>query len=146
MDEKEDTPMRPRLLVFSANDEQSIKSYYQALKRHLANPSVSINLSDLAFTLSEKRSHHFNRGYTIAHTTNLDDSASSFGKKTTNTPNIAFIFTGQGAQWPQMGKGVVDSFPLAKPMLRRLDDALQSLDTPPQWSLLGKLFFLQQMT
>ena len=137
-EEEEDSSMRPRLLVFSGNDEQSLKSYCQAMKRHLMNPSVGINLADLAFTLSERRSHHFNRGYIVTQHTDLDDSAFTFGKKATNTPRVGFVFTGQGAQWSQMGKGVVDTFPLAKPLLERLDNALQSLPTPPKWSLLGK--------
>ena len=130
--------MRPQLLIFSANDEQSLKSYYQAMKRHLMNPSVGINLADLAFTLSERRSHHFNRGYIATQRTNLDDTAFTSGKKATNTPRVGFVFTGQGAQWSQMGKGVVETFPLAKVLLERLDNALQSLPTPPKWSLLGK--------
>ena len=131
--------MRPRVLVFSANDEHSLKSYCRALKKHLLNPAVMINIDDLAYTLSERRSRHFNRGYTLAQSTDFDEGAIIYGKNSTEELRIGFIFTGQGAQWSQMGKGIIEAFPSAKTLLKRLDDALQSLPSPPQWSLKHEL-------
>ncbi|RFU28992.1 hypothetical protein B7463_g7334, partial [Scytalidium lignicola] len=128
----------PQVLVFSANNEPSLKSYSQELKKHLRNPGVSVKLSDLAYTLSEKRSRHFHRAYVVTKKTDFDQGAIVFGKKSADVPKIGFVFTGQGAQWSQMGKGVA-TFPLAKRLLERLDKALQTLPIPPTWSLLTEL-------
>lgn len=136
----EDEPsMRPRVLVFSANDEHSLKSYCRALKNHLLNPAVMINIDDLAYTLSERRSRHFNRGYALAQSMDFDEGSIVYGKNSTEDLRIGFIFTGQGAQWSQMGKSIIEVFPSAKTLLKRLDDALQSLPNPPPWSLQHEL-------
>ena len=122
----------------SANDEKSLRSYSKSLSKHLKNPGVSVKLPDLAYTLSDRRSRHFHRAYVIAQSTRLDEAAFVFGKKDINSPRVGFVFTGQGAQWSQMGKGLVDTFPQAKVTLRHLDDVLKALPSPPRWSLLGK--------
>lgn len=133
------TAKRPFILVLSANDEKSLRGYCKALSKHLVNPGVSIGLPDLAYTLSDRRSRHFHRAYVITQSASLDESAFVFGKKNTKCPRLGFLFTGQGAQWSQMGKGLVDTFPLAKSTLKHLDDVLRALPSPPPWSLLGEL-------
>ena len=129
---------RPNVFVISANDEASLKSYYKALRRHLIHPSVKIKPSDLAYTLSERRSHLFHRGFVVADGIDLKEDALIIGKQSSATPQVGFIFTGQGAQWPQMGKGLIDVYSGARPLLASLDRALQSLPEPPPWSIIGQ--------
>ncbi|MCJ1439395.1 hypothetical protein MMC27_008789 [Xylographa pallens] len=138
-DNTTDISMRPQLLVFSANDEASLKGYCSAMKKFLINPSTDVKLSDLSYTLSEKRTRHFNRAYVTTSTTDFDEGALVYGKRNMNVPRIGFVFTGQGAQWSQMGKGLLDTFPAARRFLKRLDDTLQGLPTPPQWLLSDEL-------
>ncbi|RDW79928.1 hypothetical protein BP6252_04566 [Coleophoma cylindrospora] len=138
-DDDEDESTQPFVLVFSANDESSLRAYCTALSNHLMNPGVNVKLQDLSYTLSERRSQHFHRAYVIAHNTELDESSFVFGKKNSEAVRIGFVFTGQGAQWPRMGREIVEHFPSAKPLLQRLDQALQTLKTPPTWSLLAEL-------
>ena len=135
----EEASTRPVVLVFSANDEQSLRGYWQALKKHLINPNVDIKIRDLAYTLSERRTHHFHRGYVIAESLDLDDDGLILGKKRTDAPRIGLIFTGQGAQWSTMGKSFIETLPAARPLLKLLDKVLQSLPAPPPWSLLTEL-------
>ncbi|KAF7593595.1 hypothetical protein BBP40_011215 [Aspergillus hancockii] len=72
--EREDTPgTRPYLLPFSANDSQSLVSYFSKLRKHLLNPNVSVDLSDLAYTLCERRSKLYHRGYIVTASTELDE-------------------------------------------------------------------------
>lgn len=130
---------RPYALVFSANDEKSLKAYCSTISKHLINPSVNVKLPDLSYTLSERRSRHFHRAYVVTDSTNLDEGAFVFGKRNTDLPRIGFVFTGQGAQWPQMGQGILETFPQAKLLLQHFDDVLQSLSSPPKWSLLNEL-------
>lgn len=132
-----DVVKKPQLLVFSANDEPSLRAYVKRLRKHLINPRVRANLSDLAFTLSEKRSMHFNQAFLVANQTTLDEGALFVGKKALTAPKVAFVFTGQGAQWPQMGKALVDAFPMVKDLLKHLDTVLRAAVLAPAWSLLG---------
>ncbi|RYP43908.1 hypothetical protein DL768_009576 [Monosporascus sp. mg162] len=129
---------RPYVLVFSANDELSLRGNVVALDRHLTYPGVSFDLRDLAYTLSEKRTRHFHRGYIVTDKTEITVGLLSQGK-VTRQPRIGLIFTGQGAQWPQMGKDLISVFPVVKGHLARLNDVLQNLNDGPQWSLLEEL-------
>ncbi|EOD48494.1 putative polyketide synthase protein [Neofusicoccum parvum UCRNP2] len=130
---------RPYVLLFSANDESSLKAYTKEMSKHLSNLAVKADLRDLAYTLSERRSHHFNRGYVIARKSELDENAIVLGKKEASTPKIGFVFTGQGAQWPRMGKEVFETFPGTAQVVKELDTVLRSLPTPPDWSLYEEL-------
>lgn len=134
----EKVSVRPYVLVFSGNDENSLRAYCKAISKHLISLNSSVKLSDLSYTLSERRSRHFHRAYVVAQSTTLAESAFVFGKKNPQVPRIGFVFTGQGAQWPQMGKAIIETFPIAKPLLNHLDDVLQALPEPPSWSLLSK--------
>ncbi|EKG16355.1 Beta-ketoacyl synthase [Macrophomina phaseolina MS6] len=131
---------RPFTLVFSANDEASLRNNATALAAHLMNPDVSVKLEDLAYTLSERRTRHFNRGYLVSSkASQLDLSTLVTGKMSTEPPRIGFVFTGQGAQWPQMGKQLLESFPLARLAIEHLDKVLRTVPDPPKWSLLREL-------
>lgn len=130
---------RPFILVFSANDETSLKAYTKKMRQHLLDPRVKVALPDLAYTLSERRTHHYNRGYVVAQNTALNEAAFVYQKKNTESPRVGFIFTGQGAQWSRMGKSLVETFPTASLVLQHLDNVLQSTPNPPPWSLLKEL-------
>ena len=129
------------IIVFSANDENSLLNYVEALRRHLIYPAVKIELQDLAFTLSERRTHYLHRGFIVSNKAVFDSRALVIGKKSGEPPRIGFVFTGQGAQWPRMGKLLVQHFPLANQLLRHMDCVLQQCLLPPSWSLIGKLRF-----
>ena len=128
----------PSVLVYSANDENSLLNYVETLRRHLIYPAVRIDLQDLAFTLSKRRTHHLHRGFIITNKAIFDSRALIMGKRSVEPPRIGFVFTGQGAQWPRMGKLLVQHFPLASRLLRHLDSVLQTCLLPPSWSFIGK--------
>ncbi|KAK8175663.1 polyketide synthase [Phyllosticta citrichinensis] len=136
-DEAEES--RAFTLVFSANDEGALLGNVKALSAHLINPEVNVKLPDLAYTLSERRTQHFHRGYLVAKRTAIDEASINLGKKGAEAPRIGFVFTGQGAQWSQMGKGLIEAFPEAKALIECLDKVLQSLPNPPKWTLLCEL-------
>ena len=138
-DDDDTTSVRPYSLVFSANDADSLQASTNAIRKHLANPNVKIKLPDLAYTISERRSHHFHRAYIVAQNLDLKEADFIYGKKATERPRIGFIFTGQGAQWSQMGRELVKIFPAAELLLKHLDDVLQSTPSPPSWSILKEL-------
>lgn len=139
---------RPQLLVFSANDEDSLKRQIDFLSQHAADPRVNIKLSDLSYTLAARRSRHFCRAFLSCRPNpsgcvdHIQPDFAKYSKKPQNPPKIAFIFTGQGAQWPQMGAGLLKMFPkTARRCIMELDDVLQELPEHlrPEWSLLDEL-------
>lgn len=119
------------ILLYSANDEDSLLEYVEALRRHLAFPIVQVDLHDLAYTLAERRTHYLHRGFVVTDSAAFDPRALLIGKRSAESPRVGFVFTGQGAQWPRMGKLLVDRFPLANRLLRHLDSVLQQCRTPP---------------
>ena len=114
-----DEAARPSILVVSANDAGSLKANIKALATHMINPRVKVSLSDLAYTLSERRTQRWHRAYTTSRNTALDDKLDAWhvAKKSPNAPTFGFIFTGQGAQWPQMGKDLLQFFPSTRKIL-----------------------------
>lgn len=109
----EDAPSK--VLVLSANDQSSLKSYISALSGHLINPGVSVDIDDLAYTPSERRTHHYYSAFlTTNSSSTFDQGKIQFGQKAASKPRIGFVFTGQGAQWPQMGSSLVKAFPQAR--------------------------------
>ncbi|KAF1934444.1 uncharacterized protein M421DRAFT_50651 [Didymella exigua CBS 183.55] len=132
-------PREEFILPFSAHD-------FPTLKNSLANirkVSDQYDILDLAFTLSQRRSRFFNRAYAVvgrqSTVDDLDDAEIVFGKRG-NGANIAFIFTGQGAQTPQMGKELMQQFPSYLATIRRLDGILANLgEDSPHWTIEGAL-------
>ncbi|KAH8731286.1 putative polyketide synthase [Phaeosphaeriaceae sp. PMI808] len=139
---------RPQILVFSANDKGSLKNQVDALSAHLLDPRVKVKLSDLAYTLSERRTRHFWRSYSLAFSTKtgnaspVPEAAIQSSQVPDRATKVGFVFTGQGAQWSQMGAELVQMFPkTVKVFLKELDLVLQALPRHirPAWSLLEEL-------
>ncbi|KZL64051.1 polyketide synthase [Colletotrichum incanum] len=104
----------PRLFVLSANDPDAVSRLRKSYKDYLA-AKVSQRLDetaqlrflrDLSHTLASRRTYHSWRSISIASSPSqlrkaLDDSLAPIKAKP--NPRLAFIFTGQGAQWAAMG-------------------------------------------
>ena len=112
---------RPHILILSANDSTTLKSNIQALGKHLLNPAVKVSLGDLAYTLSERRSALWHRAFiTVNQQSDVSIKPESWttGKKSLHSePTFGFVFTGQGAQWPQMGRDLLRHFPWTRDIL-----------------------------
>lgn len=137
---EEDEVERPYILTLSASDEPSLQQQMLSLDRHLSDTAVDVTLRDLAYTLSSKRSRLHHRAYAVATSNSVDLQSFVHGSVAAKPPSIGYVFTGQGAQWPQMGKDLISTFPIAESHIRYLDSCLQDIPEPPPWSLLGKSF------
>lgn len=124
------------LAVISANSQESLKAGIENLKQYIStHPEI---LPDLSYTLSRRREHFKWRSFAVL----SDPLTVSFApptNKPARTPTIVMVFSGQGAQWPQMGFDLLSSFPGFKDDVLAMDEILQSLGRHrPSWRVIGE--------
>ncbi|KAL8402829.1 hypothetical protein RB596_009256 [Gaeumannomyces avenae] len=157
----------PLLFVFSAYDQEGvarvqgqIRDYIgSAPKRSLRSPTARSSRSrtsswsstssksnrdelvaDLSYTLACRRTRHGWRACTTAKSrrelvTSLQ--AKPIVTRAATDPRLAFVFTGQGAQWPSMGRRLIWTYPAFRESLYAADEYLNSLGCV--WSLTYEL-------
>ncbi|KAJ5901470.1 hypothetical protein N7495_001998 [Penicillium taxi] len=107
----------PKLLVWSAADEAGIPRIQNVWGSFLSTKPIHNTTSfiqDLAHTLSTRRTHLPWKSFVIARPS--DDLASLVKRfspacHSLESPNIAMIFSGQGAQWYAMGRDLLYLYP-----------------------------------
>ena len=119
-----------QLFLFSGNDQTGAKRVSEALHTWLQEDSDDKNdssfLDNLVYTLALRRTHLKQRTFAIA------DSLSELTKKLSEGlpaavgsqrygDNLVMVFTGQGAQWPAMGRELFEN-----PIFRQSIDVSQS--------------------
>ncbi|GLA46024.1 putative PKS/NRPS-like protein biosynthetic cluster [Aspergillus niger] len=125
-----------RLLVVSAGSAESLQKRIEQIIEHAnSNPSI---LHDLAYTLGSRREHLSHRAFTVAQQ-NGPISSSNFQSAVDVTPELVWVFTGQGAQWAGMGRDLIRAFPIASDCIRQLKKTLQQLPDGPSWLLQEEL-------
>ena len=138
----------PKILVWSAADADGIQRLAQVYDDHLVklayldSDQAQIYLERIAFTLATRRSSLPWKSFSIA--SSLADMQ-GLAKKISNPvrenakKGLAFVFSGQGAQWPQMGKELL-CFPIFRNSLADADAYLLLLNC--KWSVMGKIISL----
>lgn len=133
------SPDQPYLLVLSANSAEALVEMDKNFNSYLnAHPE---RLLDLSYTLAVRRNHLPYRGYSVAKLSGALDSIIFSSGKATAQRDLAFVFTGQGAQWASMGARLFDINEIFKETIESLDAHLRSYNPPPLWSLAGKREF-----
>ncbi|KAI9742877.1 MAG: hypothetical protein M1818_003606 [Claussenomyces sp. TS43310] len=133
---------RSFILPFSANCPQSLAKNMEAI---VSSKLASHCLRDLAYTLGARRSSMPARGYLLATETSIDAKFSTSPLRAQpplaeKSPlPLAFIFTGQGAQWPGMGRELLSRFPIFRQKIQDLDSHLAKLPQSPLWTLKGTI-------
>ncbi|KAH7027192.1 uncharacterized protein B0I36DRAFT_412585 [Microdochium trichocladiopsis] len=160
-----------RVYVVSAKDSSAVKSMAanlasflrKALKQHASIPQDDAaksgeegamlalpNSSDLAYTLSERRSL---LPWVIAvRASNLEELADRLEDPVYNRPahsskraaRIGFVFNGQGAQWHAMGRELIFAYSEFEHGVRRAEEALKDLGAG--WSLYDELTLRDETT
>lgn len=129
---------KTKVLVVSARSEEALKQRIDDIVQYIS--MTRHNLHDLAHTLGVRREHLSNRAFAIIDTSSSEQlSTTSFKSHEACESKIVFAFTGQGAQWPAMGKNLFQNFESFRNSIRYMDDVLQSLETKPDWRLEGKI-------
>ncbi|KAJ5137695.1 hypothetical protein N7526_003928 [Penicillium atrosanguineum] len=132
---------RNRIFVLSGFDERSCQEQIRRLRDYLVAKQGLMNdefMDDLAFTLNERRSR------LLWKTAVIGDSVPTLIDVLSGTPQIrssirkrtlAFIFTGQGAQWADMGKELLHAYPVFRDSITMIDAFLETLQA--QFSVYG---------
>ncbi|KAL5338179.1 ketoacyl-synt-domain-containing protein [Aspergillus crustosus] len=149
---------RPAGLPFtiSAASESSLRNVLKNLLDYLKdNPDT--RLTDLALALLTRRStHKYRLALTAASQTELEEkitveiSRHSNGQSSAilrrqpqsqSNPRLLGIFTGQGAQWPQMGVDLIKASTQAQQWMANMQHALQTLPSGyrPDFNLMTEL-------
>ncbi|KAI0184184.1 putative hybrid NRPS/PKS enzyme [Xylaria flabelliformis] len=143
-------------LVFSANNEGSlismVKQYYQYLQTS-KEPLSRVAQSLYSHRTPLPRRVYFSgpsRSDLIQSIGKLLDEVKEGKKKEIGTMpaispdgsrklRIMGVFTGQGAQWPMMGKSLIESSPVFRDTIETLQKSLDQLPDPPEWSIIEEL-------
>ena len=144
------TGIRPFLFKVSAADDISLRQLSSKLAGYIEK--CSPNLQDLACTLLSRRSTLRKSTFFVSRT--HDDTVKALRDNnpniiTTNSQHstkIVFLFTGQGAQWPQMGTSLIRSSPLFSAVMRECDHHLSELPDRPCWSIIEELLKPQEVS
>ncbi|KAL4875204.1 ketoacyl-synt-domain-containing protein [Aspergillus karnatakaensis] len=133
-------------ISLSAASEASLVRVLNGLVRFLEQ-DPNINLMDLALMLLTRRSSHkYHMSFTATSIEELivklrgEIQSVPFGQQSESIrrglqshtrSRVLGIFTGQGAQWPQMGLDLIEASPQAQQWMFQMQEALDTL--PPQY-------------
>ncbi|KAL6154158.1 Type I Iterative PKS [Exserohilum turcicum] len=122
--------------VTSAKSLSSLKKNVQRLIDHLGSISQK-DFSSLSYTLTSRRMHH---NYRVAVTVrNLDELKTSLAKRVQEgdispipsaSPEVTFVFTGQGAFYAELGKALMESSKQFRSTIQHLDKVSQGQGFP----------------
>ena len=146
-------------LIFSTGSGGSLLRTVQAYLEHLRH-HPSLDIRDLAWLFQTRRSTNRVRAHFSGPTREaIMESMATFiteKNKLTKTSDIGYqsqlinpsevpgilgIFTGQGAQWATMGRGLTSKSPIFRRTIQKCESVLQALPTSdaPEWSLVQEL-------
>jgi acyl transferase domain-containing protein len=97
------------------------------------NPDL---VSNVAYTRAMGRDRLQHRAYAVAE--NGQFTVISPAAKSASSPLVNVVFSGQGAQWPGMGKELIETDPAFRECIGTMDTVLQALKHPPSWTIMGK--------
>ncbi|KAI0021210.1 polyketide synthase [Xylariomycetidae sp. FL0641] len=131
----------PILLTFSARTDHSLNEVVRGMAQHLSCPDAHVDLGDLVYTLNARRTRLATRGFAVVSpqtlAEDLDSTKITAGTVRSDALPLAFIFTGQGAQWPGMGRSLFHQYSGFRQSICYLDSCLASLSAEerPPWTL-----------
>ncbi|GAW24702.1 hypothetical protein ANO14919_142930 [Xylariales sp. No.14919] len=130
-----------KLLVWSASDEKALHRTLQQYEHYIGSHIVgqTKKLKQLAYTLASRRSHMLWRAFSISSDTILTpNNKLPFSKaiRASTEAGLAFVFTGQGAQYVDMGLGLMQ-YPTYEATLKRIDSLYRGLGC--EWSIFDQI-------
>lgn len=128
-----------KLLPISASSEESLNTREAQIRGYLEQHPDA--LQDLSYTTGSRRNHLHYRRYLVANGKSTTQPRHvHMPSATTVSREVTFVFSGQGAQWPAMGKQLLSELGRFRNDIRQMDDVLQSLEDSPSWRIEGTYF------
>ena len=128
---------RLSLILLSAKSEVSLQGSMEKHSQYLQQHG-SCRLRDLAYTLATRRQHYDHRTFCVSD--GVETLLAQPPVRVKNVPrSLIFVFTGQGAQWAEMGKKLIEDFPSFQGDIKEMDNILSRCSIPPSWSILGMI-------
>ncbi|KAI0108554.1 putative polyketide synthase [Nemania sp. FL0031] len=129
--------VRPYFLIpVSAHDEQALRKSVDILSEIIPK----YKLSDLLYTLAVRKSTFPHRAFIVEQNEDLEHGlqmeSMTIGKAPISpVQRICLVFTGQGAQWPEMGAQLIHEYSAFRKTIRYLDHVLGQLQERPSWTI-----------
>ncbi|KAK2038839.1 KR domain-containing protein [Colletotrichum somersetense] len=127
---------KAHLMVYSANTADSLRR--QVVNNQKYTSEHPDFLDDVSYTLGSRRSHLPHRAFSVMED-GIDLHTSPLGKAPSAPADLALVFTGQGAQWPQMGAELLKTNRVFAQSMRKMDKILSMLPDGPPWTLVEEL-------
>ncbi|TWD12858.1 acyl transferase domain-containing protein [Streptomyces sp. T12] len=141
---------RSELLTLSALTPEALTDTARAMADHLDGPGAQHSLRDIAHSLALRRTTHDARlalpvdshAEAAAALRGFADGENEPGLSFSDytdpeaAPRIAFVFPGQGSQWPGMGRELLETEPVFHQTMQACDDAIK---TETGWSVIELL-------
>lgn len=132
------------LFAITNKGRQGLEAYLdKALPQYLQKAEPDTDVQNLAYTLTERRTHFSSRVSFVADSVDqilqeLQNARSAIKRTpaTMKKPEIGFVFTGQGAQWARMGYELIDAYPAFAKCVDEADLHLAALGA--SWRVRGK--------
>lgn len=127
--------------MLSANHQDTIKRQAVDLLVYLKKRPESFYLSllsSLTLTLQRRSLFSWNIAFSVTSKTELVSALERPNlspRRNTKQPRIAFLFTGQGAQWFGMGRELLQTYPAFKSTIEAAEKCLWKLGA--KWLLSG---------
>ena len=141
----------PTLLTLQSATKAGIREVVKKYKDHFGSLEIEPSqfaeyLESLSYTLNVRRSELNSRSFCVASNLNdlqVIDSKLSPVYQAIENPSVGFVFTGQGAQWPEMGRELWGLQNFRNTMIQ-CEDALRSFGC--SWSLREELLLAKPQT
>jgi len=125
---------QPQLLLLSARNEAALAVMKTQLAARLREPAAP-GLAEVAYTLQTGRrgfDHRWafvasDRDEAIAALEGRSERSATTATKAAQAPAVVFMFPGQGAQYPDMGRGLYEAEPVFREAVDRCADLLAPL-------------------
>ena len=140
----------PRLFITSAHESHLVQANAVLLGEFLRDQDVQNEeklLDDLAFTMSHRRSRHTHEAVLIA--SSISELVQQCSQPVSSlvrgaeAPSVAYLFTGQGAQWWAMGRELMQ-YQVFFESIHQSSRAVDGLGS--SWSLVEELLKSQRET
>lgn len=128
----------PKLLLLSAADENGCHRFAESLSKYLDLRDNKNEMDDMAFTLNSRRTSLPWKSFAVVQcsrsTEGLEDIISKPVRREDAASTLAFVFTGQGAQWTGMGRELL-GWPIFLHSVLKSQAYIERLNC--SWSLIG---------